>query len=253
MFSGSFIGSNGNEKLKIYKLYAQKLLGNRDSVFFFDGNPRHELIFVNLYRNLYKDEIRNISFAVSPTGTFSSNPVIGVAKNTREFQSFAGRAFALAGNNTGEVGLLFGQAGVVVLDATKIGTSSAGGNFWSGTMSYENLAKGVSGSTYDDLLFACRSRIVFISASNVSRVKTSVYRCEALTHEYNYSSNPTFLNEEGMIISMSGSSENLSPTTYITTVSLFGENGAVLAVGKLSKPTKKNQKNRVVVNVRLDY
>lgn len=266
MYSGSgFFGTNREEKLRIYQMFAQNLLGDKNSRFIINGRESDEAIFVCINRNIFKDRIlpHGLNLTTQLSGVWDSTDESHLNRAVPNFnirKSFGGdyiglnSASAAGVSRNEEVALCFLDKGVFVLDPyLSIQTGSGGGNNWSGSLSYEEIAKGLSGSVLDDMLFAARHRINSITFINESKMRTSFYRCDAETEEFNYSSNPSYLNDEGRILVTSGSANNLDPRTYITTIALVNKNHEVLAIGKLSKPIKKDPKTKVSIMTRLNY
>ena len=77
------------------------------------------------------------------------------------------------------------------------------------------------------------------------------YFCRVRAGEMNFSNNPTFV---------SGSNNELrqktmwnNPTVYPTTVQLYNGSGDVVAIGRLSKPLKKNFSSEATIKVKLTY
>jgi len=99
---------------------------------------------------------------------------------------------------------------------------------------------------------ALRHRIKNISFNNTTELNSTVYFCRANAHEFNYSSNPTYLTGSEIRV-RSGSAADLEPVSYVTTVGLYGPNNELLAVAKTSEPLKKSPSNELTLRVRLDY
>jgi hypothetical protein len=68
--------------------------------------------------------------------------------------------------------------------------------------------------------------------------------------EFNYSTNPSFIDDEGNLRFTSMISQ---PTTYITTVGLYNDNNELLAVAKLSQPLPKDFTRESLIRIKLDY
>jgi hypothetical protein len=97
---------------------------------------------------------------------------------------------------------------------------------------------------------ALRNRIANISFNNTTELNSTVYFCRVGNNEYNYSSNPTYL--DGSKIRVKNESSD-NPVSYITTVGLYSADNELLAVAKLSEPIKKDPSNELILRVRLDY
>ena len=68
--------------------------------------------------------------------------------------------------------------------------------------------------------------------------------------EFNYSSNPSYIDTNG---NLNNTTMTDSPTTYITTIGLYNDDNNLLAVAKLSQPLKKDFTTEALVRVKLDY
>lgn len=271
-------GTQVTEKNRVYKLFAKHLLGNEKSLFQVDGQNKNELIFLSIKRSQYKDELKKGTVALhvmnSGSARSGSTAVVGqnIAFNTRTYNDL-GAVSAFDRTTRGDVGelmsgtlvagLVYYQAGVLVLvpelisDTSSLGTNP--GNTWSGSMDYQSMV--VSGGekvqlftgTLDNMLDAIRYRMINLSVVNQANLHSTFYFARALNDEFNYSSNPTFVDASGRIITTSGTAADLSTRTYITKIGLLGENSEVLAVASLSEPLKKAPDNELVIKVRLDY
>ena len=99
---------------------------------------------------------------------------------------------------------------------------------------------------------AVRRRIKNISFNNTTELNSTVYFCRANAHEFNYSSNPTYLSGSEIRV-RPASNADAEPISYVTTVGLYGPNNEMLAVAKTSEPLKKSPSNELTLRVRLDY
>ena len=99
---------------------------------------------------------------------------------------------------------------------------------------------------------ALRHRIKNISFNNTTELNSTVYFCRANAHEFNYSSNPTYLSGSQIRV-RDTANPDAEPVAYVTTVGLYGKNNEMLAVAKTSEPLKKSPSNELTLRVRLDY
>jgi hypothetical protein len=155
------------------------------------------------------------------------------------------------GQDNANVGLLYYQAGVAALTSSIF---SPGTQMDAAGSSPEAM---MTSKTIDQISDGIRHRIKNISFNNTTELNSSIYFCRANFNEFNYSSNPTYL--EGSKIRVKKSSGtgkdeagNL-PTSYVTTVGLYSADGELLAVAKLSEPLRKDPTNELTLRVRLDY
>lgn len=245
-------------KNRTYRLFAKALLGDEDSRFTIGGVSRDDLVFLTIKRSQFKDEIKKgglslISITSGSTGgsgttVVSSASMNDVAAASAFEQTSRGDVGNLVSGST-TVGKVYYQAGVVALVPELFSNTSSIGNPWSGSLDYEALA--VSGN-FDGILSAVRTRFMNVSFINQTNLHATFYFCRALNDEFNYSSNPTFVDSSGRIIPTSGTN-NLSTRTYMTKVALLGVNGETLAVASLNRPIKKTPNIEYSVKVRLDY
>ena len=260
-------GTNKVEKNKMYRYFAKMLLGDEDSVFTIEGANQNELIFLAIKRSQYKDEIKKGTVALKSifsgglSGTmtsYDSRVFNDVAASTVYSQTIRGDVGTLlSGAGVGSVaGLIYYQAGIIALVPERFTcTSSNTGNFWSSSMDYTAMAVSgghVASGSYDTLLYSIRNRIQNVSFVNQSNLHSTFYFCRALNDEFNYSSNPTFVDGNGRIIPTSGAN-NLITRTYITKVAIMGENQEILATAAPSEPLKKTPDTELTLKVRLDY
>lgn len=252
--------TNAAEKNRLYRLYAKQLLGNENLYFSVGGADRHDLIFLSLKRSQYKDEIKKGTVALQTVGSGSRNPASENKIYSFTDQNAANDFSKTTGGDVGKLmtgstaaGLVFYNAGVLALVPDLISiTSSNIGNQWSGSYDYQAMATSGGVTKFDGTIDAVRNRIMAVSLVNQSNLHSAYFFCRALNDEFNYSSNPTFVDSSGRIIVTSGSAD-LSTRTYITKVGLIGENNEILATAALSKPIKKTPDGEFVIKIRLDF
>jgi hypothetical protein len=254
-FSGAFSGAHSSPKITTYRMFAKRLLGSENKKFSVDGRFINEAIFLGVSRNQYKDFIipRGTLMWYYLTGSPGREPQTGSFSYgvltdyySKLDSEFAGEITYLYNFNTEKAsGIVFSKAGIVVLDPAVFPTGTFG---WSGSMSYEDLAKGVSGTTHNDLLWSIKNRIWFWDFSGSQKCVETFYNCVAEPDEFNYSSNPSFVDSGGEIYtSVSSSNAN----SYITQVALLGENNEIIAIAKTRSPIRKNPDIGVRIRPRL--
>ena len=97
-----------------------------------------------------------------------------------------------------------------------------------------------------------RNRIGSVQFQNQTNLHSTIYFCRALNSEFNYSTNPSFVDSSGRIMSGTSGTDNQT-RTYITTVGLYDINDNLLAVAKLSQPVKKGPDNEITVRAKLSF
>ncbi len=101
------------------------------------------------------------------------------------------------------------------------------------------------------LVDGLRKAIHEISFNNTTELNSTIYFCRASHNEFNYSSNPTYIDSASKIRVKETSFDQ--PVTYITSIGLYSADNELLAVAKLSEPIKKTPENELTFRVRLDY
>ena len=278
-YATSALGNNMSDtyhgkKVNVYNQMAQVLMGydHTGSIREFDqdgdltgGSKITGSVFLNFSRLLVKDEIKKGSFTINlGTGTYAdsfngSGYVIGDtnAANSYKVNSPAGEYGILYEQSPSAedvpLGLIFYQAGIVVLNYTDRLTGSANAAGVDTPFDVNNeTAMGLLTGSYSPKASAnaWRNRINNISFNNTVELNSTVYFCRANHNEYNYSANPTYIS--GSKIRVKETFDD-SPTSYITTVGLYSADNELLAVAKLSEPLKKDPTNEITLRVRLDY
>ncbi len=97
---------------------------------------------------------------------------------------------------------------------------------------------------------ALRRRIDRLAFNNTTELNSTIYFCRINHNDFNYSSNPTYLQESK--IRVKESTED-APISYISTVGLYSADNELLAVAKLSEVLRKDPTNEMTLRVRLDY
>lgn len=240
--------SSQSDKVKIYRQWAAVLLGSPDATFTINATTRQEAVFIAFKRNLTKDEIKKgtVSLTINslaPTQYSASDA--GASVNFK--QSLGGDYAPLKYNGTGsEVGQVWYNAGVLVLHPdTTWGAVPA----WSGSKSLINMQ---ASGCINQIVDGVATHLEQISLNNQTNLQSSIYFCRAFNNEFNYSSNPTFVDGTGLIRVTSGSNV-LTTQTYVTAVGLYDESDNLLAVGKVNKPVLKSPQTEAIFRIRLDY
>ena len=248
-----------------------------------------ECVFLNFSRLLYKDEIKKGSFEMkimvsggfaypvgaelltisdhtastdgsyfvnSPAGEYGILSVTASTYGTGETTHTSDQPI-LATNGYYSVGLIYYQAGIVVLSGSLFNDENMGGilNNTVGHVQYGNgedktFSGVLSGSTIETAADHFRQRLYNIQFNNTVELNSTIYFCRANHNEFNYSSNPTYLS--GSAIRGKPETEN-DPVSYITTIGLYSSDNQLMAVGKLSEPLRKDPTIELTLRTRLDY
>lgn len=242
--------SSMSDKIKVYRQWAAALLGNPDSTFTINSTVRKEAVFISFKRNIVKDEIKKGTVALVLNSTAPTQYTASDAGASVNFQQSLGGDYApLKYNGTGsEVGQVWYNAGVIVLHPDSAWGAIA---IWSASMAKTLINMQASG-TINQIVDGVRTHVEQISLNNQTNLQSSIYFCRAFNSEFNYSSNPTFVDGDGLIRVTSGSNI-LTTRTYVTTIGLYDENDNLLAVGKTNRPVLKSPETEATFRLRLDY
>lgn len=209
---------------------------------------------------------------------------VGAATNRRA--TFGGDVGDIinASDATSKVGLIFYEAGIAVLDAKKVmwgsqhvsgvisavtGTAAADalvnanviGSHLPGCNPYAKFIPDffVSASIDDIVDHVASTRFqsgsyTAVTFQNQTNINSTLLFCRASADEFNYSTNPTFTDNNGNIMVIEDGQEDSQRTfTFPTTVGLYDANNNLLAVAKFSRPIEKSDERDLTVRVRLDF
>lgn len=202
-----------------------------------------------------------------------------LGSSTNKLVTFGGQiGNVVNASNTNETaGIMFYDRGVLVLDLAKI---TSGSQFVSGTISaVTNTSSQILGApgtetalvskfipdfvvsaSMDNILdHICNVRFgsgssTAITFQNVTNINSTLIFCRAAADEFNYSSNPTYTDDNSRIVVIDAGSEDTQTSfTMITSVGLYDAQNNLLAVAKLSRPVEKSNEKDITLRVRLDF
>jgi len=284
--------TQNSKKLNIYNQMAQVLMGYNESgsIRKFDSDGTldddtgimNQCFFINFSRLLSKDEVKKNSFRfglyLSGSGDGDVRPAarktlttIGDYLSANQYRTSPAGDYGLlftgssvvADQTAQSVGLIFYQAGIVVLSSSiflgQFGTPTsiiagqgkpAENNAEATHVAGTGVRMASTGSTIDTLAGGLRHRIHDIDFNNTIELNSTIYFCRANHNEFNYSSNPTYVTGSKLVIK---NNVNDLPVSYMTTVGLYSADNEMLAVAKLSEPIRKDPNTELTLRVRLDY
>ena len=285
------------KKIAIYNQFSQVLLGynqTSSNVEIFesdlditdDNRQMKECVFIPFSRLLSKDQIKKGTFTIElGTGDFTgaglpfsdriklqdlSASVDGTGVGTAvggEYGVLYDTTGSISSSNVASHGVVFYQAGIVVLSASVFNqaatahTATVGlPTFASGTCTQTGSTAGTGPARTQDEAWklsaisgtcnAIRHRLYNVSYNNSTEINSTIYFCRMPVNKFNYSSNPTYTSGSKMVIKNEATD---IPVTYVTTIGLYSSNNELLATAKLSEPMKKDPTNEITLRVRLDY
>jgi hypothetical protein len=252
-YSETFLNA---EKQRVYREMAQLLLGDAGALFSYNNVVHHDLFFIALKRRIYKDEVKkgNVSIALQVDGVGKTLSLTDTGAASAFVVGPAGDEADLFSGSTA-IGRVYYNAGIIAFATGVFMAPTDSDNvYWSGSAATaaHNVLEGVAVTgSIDSVVDGLRNRINQLDFQNQTNLHSTIYFCRALNADFNYSTNPTFLDGEGRIIPTSGTDNQTR--TYITTIGLYDINDNLLAVAKTSEPVKKSPDNEVVFRVRLSY
>ena len=259
------VGSKGRSPSRnIYSQYRQLVFGDETQNFNFTDFTPDDIYVININRSRYKHNLKpgslNLTLSGSGAGgsgvtgkitlTDDSITTTGSATITnagRQFNIVSGSSGVRLGANTvqvtnsGSYGFFYPDSGFIILNPAAL-------------KHHINVANpGTSANTADNnhvkLMTAISGGASFIVDSE-EKIASSFYFARARNFEFNYSTNPSFTDSSGNVL-INSMIDN--PTSYITTVGLYNDEGDLLAVAKLSQPITKDFTKEALIRVKLDY
>jgi len=239
-----------------------------------------DCFFLTFSRLLTKDEVKKGSFRLSLYLSASSLAGAEQRFDMATIGDYGAATVFKTNSPTGEYGLLYSsslhasatslsnppighiyyQAGVAVLTSSLF-IGAYGGQDAIGTSpnvfpavadsTGRQVNHAMTGTTISQLAGGFRHLFHNLEFNNTTELNSTMYFCRANTGEYNYSSNPTYLDSSKIVVKGNNAFEE--PASYITTVGLYSSDNELLATAKLSEPLKKAPSNEITLRVRLDY
>ena len=213
-----------------------------------EGNAKY-------YNKLYTTQIDNTYQAVycklSNGGqiyTFYYNP-----SDYADFTTFSDSALDSFTSFT-ELQPLFSETqteNIFYSDDTVVADANSGYELFEGTLNEFCLK-----ATIDDILsHFCTTRFGNNDASSIvfrneTVINSSFIFCRAAPSQLNYSTNPTYTDDNGTILAVDSSGQ---PFSFVTTIGLYDTTGTLVAVAKTSRPIEKNAETDLSLRIRLDY
>jgi len=261
---------DNNKKIQIYNQMAQTLVGHdingkilefdQDGDILTGGTKLKEAIFISFSRLLSKDEIKKglltllVGDSIYSAHQTTSKSISDYgAINEYRVNSPAGEYGLLYTssvniNSTNPIGLIYYQAGIIVLTASVFEGSAGQFSYAAGNSLSVNQT--LTGSSTQSTCDALRRRMMNMQINNTVELNSTIYFCRANHNEFNYSANPTYLS--GSKIRVKNSTID-NPVTYVTSIGLYSADNELLAVAKLSEPLKKDPTNELILRIRLDF
>jgi hypothetical protein len=242
----------------VYNQYRQLVYGDETQNFIFSTHTPEDIYVINVNRARYRHNLKpgslNLRLIQGNTVlklTDDSVTTTGSATITnagRQFNLVSGSSGVMLGSSIAQVGttssygLFYPDAGLIVLNPDAVGT----------TLSNLVPTRGnnSNGQNIQKLYNAIDNTAPQFIVDSEERISSQFYFTRVKNFEFNYSTNPSFIDGTG---NLNHTSMIDMPRVYISTVGLYNDNGDLLAVAKLSQPVAKDFTKEALIRVKLDY
>jgi hypothetical protein len=272
------------EKIDIYRQMAGSLLGDATEQFsFVSGSTTsniNEALFICFKRLFSRDQIKRETFALqllqtgSTLTTMATGSVIftDLSSSVNKDLSFGGQVSAIlnSSDTTKQVGLLYLDRGIAVLDMSRVFSAQSGSTALTGSInaistsgytpftgSFNQFLYSASIDNIVDHIATTRfsgSSQTAMTFQNITNINSSFFFCRLAADEFNYSSNPTYTDSDNRIVVIDeGQEETQRSFTFVSSIGLYDALDNLLAIAKVSRPVLKDDERDLVFKVRLDY
>tara|TARA_B110000908_G_scaffold171379_1_gene233920 strand:+ start:993 stop:2015 length:1023 start_codon:yes stop_codon:yes gene_type:complete len=251
-------GSFGFSATKvIYNQYRQLVYGDETQNFTFSTHTPDDIYVINVNRARYRHNLKpgsiNLFLKQGTTVlelTDDSVTSSGSATTTnigRQYNLVSGSSGVMLGSSIAQIGttssygFVYPDAGLIVINPDALGLKL--------TNTAPTKVANSNGNNTNKLLTVMEAGDTFISDSE-ERITSQYYFTRVKNFEFNYSSNPSFIDNQG---NLNFTSMIDMPKVYISTVGLYNDDGDLLAVAKISQPIAKDFTKEALIRVKLDY
>jgi len=118
--------------------------------------------------------------------------------------------------------------------------------------SIDNIVDHIANNRFGNVASGTNGQLTGIAFQNITKINSSIYFCRAGADEFNYSTNPSFINPNTNLAVMQETATDTT-FTYITTVLMYDDNNNVVATAKVNRPLEKDPESEVNLRIRLDF
>ena len=251
-------GSFGFSATKvIYNQYRQLVYGDETQNFTFSTHTPDDIYIINVNRARYRHnlkpgslnlKLKNGSDVIQLTDDSVTSSGSATTTNIgRQYNLVSGSSGVMLGSSIAQIGttssygFVYPDAGLIVLNPDALSSSILG--------VVSSKSSNSNGNNGEKLLNAMEAGDQFIVDSE-ERITSQYYFTRVKNFEFNYSSNPSFIDGQG---NLNFTSMIDMPKVYISTVGLYNDEGDLLAVAKISQPIAKDFTKEALIRVKLDY
>ena len=252
-------GSFGfNAARDIYSQYRNLVYGTELTDFTFNDITPDDIFVINVNRARYRQNLKPGTLNIHLSGSggeieltddfITKNGAATITNVGRQFNLVSGSNGVMSGSAlsqtaSGSYGLVFPDAGFIVFNAGAL-VESIGLS-----VNRDSEDEGTDGLNNQRFYNAISQSGHFILDSE-EKITSQYYFTRVKNKEFNYTTNPTFIETDG---TLSFDSMNDNPRTYITTIGLYNDSNELVAVAKMSQPLAKDFTKEALIKVKLDY
>ena len=234
-----------NASRGVYSQYRSLVYGDETRDFQFGSSTPDDIIVINVNRARYKQALRvgslNLKFdnnqSTNLTDDSVTNSGSAVITNAGRQYNIVTGSDGVAQSTTTTYGFLYPDAGLIILDASALD-------------GFNNITITRGTSTQNANHATVLSHIDEFELDTQENISSQFYFVRAKNKEFNYTTNPSYIDSRG---NLNFTSMVDNPVSYITTVGLYNDANELLAVAKLSQPIAKDFTKEALIKVKLDY
>ena len=254
----------------VYSQYRQIVFGDETSNFNFNGFTPDDIYIINVERARYKHNLKPATLDLRLSGSSAGPGILHLTDDSitasgssvitnagRQFNIVSGSLGVRSGSattqvlNHGSYGLFYPDSGFIILNPSALSHSihPLAPNVTANTdgQNPQKLLHHISGASAPAQASGFTPHFIIDSEEKVS---SQFYFTRATNTEFNYTTNPSFVDSTG---NLNFTSMIDNPSTFITTVGLYNDEGDLVAVAKLSQPVAKDFTKEALIRVKLDY
>lgn len=242
----------------VYGQYRSLVYGDETRDFSFNGTTPDDIFVINVNRARYKQSLKpgSLNLTLKNSSTTSQLTDDSVTKSGsavftnigRQFNIVSGSNGTMSGSNLsqtaeGSFGLFYPDAGLIILNADALEDAGCIGSI-TAQSDTNNDSISVLLDAIDD------AGTDAFELDSEEKISSQFYFVRAKNKEFNYTTNPSFIDSNG---NLNFTSMIDNPVSYITTIGLYNDANELLAVAKLSQPVTKDFTKEALIKVKLDY
>lgn len=242
----------------VYGQYRNLIYGTETTTFKFDNSvysgSANDIFVINISRSRYKESLnpgslklvlKNGSNVLTLTDNSKDVTTTSYIESNRFYTLVSGSSGSNQSNiinPNGAYGFVFPDLGVIILNPRALASTPGNGGISFDINSY--------GSDRHVQLYNLITAGASFSLQSVETISSIFFFTRVKNKEYNYTSNPSFIDDNGNVLF---TNMIYNPQTYITTVGLYNDSGDLIAIAKLSKPQAKDFTKELNLRIKLDF